>query len=568
MGNERRQTLTTRRYPRRTILRAGLGGAAAVAAGGALGGRGGRAVIAGSQTAGATPPADAAEEQVLRCQTGSSGSSSFTFTPLLGGGDQETWQSLQWMAPMYFDEALTLKPGVFASWTPNADMTVWTFAIDPRAKWSDGTPITAADVKGTWELMGDPVLENGRIVGYMGSVQGFADVIAKTATEAAGLVVVDERTLEARLTIADPIFHWRVATIHLNPVKIEQARAQPDAFWRPENNPANSGPYRLDAYDPDGGTATLVKNPGWWLGEGQFLDRIELRFVTDPGTVAIMVQNNEVDAGLQTLPRELEPQFPDFFRPVTAFGFNSYWFAATVEPTNDVNVRKALTLAVNFEDVFKAAYPTGGGSLATQLLDPDLPCIDETNTWYPYDPEGAKAALAASTYGSADKLPKLRVTPRGVNPNTSRGMEAVVEFWRQNLGITNVEFQQQPEAFGPDETRINVSRDDVVIRFPDSATYMYIGADSKGPIAGGDMMRGYSNPEVDRLIEQALTLAVDDPQRCALALQAQQVFLNDYPVLFFGIEDVTLNARRYVVNYAKGPDRALIEPWRIYIAQH
>jgi len=515
-----------------------------------------------------TPPADAAADQVLRLQTGSSGSANFDFAPLASGGDQENWLSLMLMPPMYFDIDLNLRPGLFASWQPNPELTAWTFTIDPRAAWSDGSPVTAADVKGTWELMANPILQNSRIGGYLGNVAGFAQVLDQSATEAAGLVVRDERTIEVQLAAPDPILHWRLATSHLAPVKVDQARAQPEAFWRPEHSPLASGPYRLESYEPDRGTAVLGKNPNWWLGEGQFLDRIEFRFVTDPGTVAVMVQNDEVDAGMQSLPPELRERYPDYFRLIDAFGFNSFWLAMTVEPTDDPNVRKALTLAVNAEDVFAAAFPLGGGRMATQLLDPDLPCTDESRSWYPFDPEAARAALAASPYGSAENLPKLRVTPRGVNPNLIRGLEAVVEAWRQNLGITNIEFQQQPEAFGPNEGRINVNRDDVVIRIPDAATYMWTAADSEGPIASGGMLQGYANPEVDRLIDQALASAVDDPQRCELALQAQRVFLDDYPVIFLGIEDATLNARDYVRNYAKGPDRALIEPWRIYIAEH
>jgi hypothetical protein len=38
------------------------------------------------------------------------------------------------MPPLYFDVDLNLQPGVFATWEGNADSTVWTFAIDERAK--------------------------------------------------------------------------------------------------------------------------------------------------------------------------------------------------------------------------------------------------------------------------------------------------------------------------------------------------------------------------------------------------------------------------------------------------
>ena len=388
-----------------------------------------------------------------------------------------------------------------------------------------------------------------------------------SATEASGLVVIDDRTIEVQLIEPDPILHWRLATVHMVPVKIDQARAAPDSFWLPENNPVFSGPYMLEAVDLDQGTASLVPNPNWWMDEGPYLERIEFRFVTDPSTVALMVQNNEVDAGMQELAPELATEFADWFRPIVSIGFNSFWLAATVEPTNDLNVRKALIQSVNFEDVFQAAFPVGGGTMATQLLDPDLPCTDEANSWYPYDPEAAMEALAASSYGSAENLPRLRVTPRGVNPILTRALEAVVEAWRQNLGITNIEFQAQPEAFGADEERINVSRDDIVIRFPDSATYMWTGAHTDGPLASADMMRGYSNPEVDSLIEEALTIAVEDEERCNLALEAQRVFMEDYQVMFLGIENTSLLAREYVRNYERGPDRAPIAPWRIYLAE-
>ena len=82
------------------------------------------------------------------------------------------------------------------------------------------------------------------------------------------------------------------------------------------------------------------------------------------------------------------------------------------------------------------------------------------------------------------------------------------------------------------------------------------------------MLRGYKNPQVDQLIEKALALPIDDPQHCALGIQAQQLFMNDYLTIFSGKTIATLNARDYVKFYLKGPDRGLIQPWKIYIAQH
>lgn len=553
--------LNSRLIPRRTVLGAG----AAVGAGSLLGSS---RLLGGIAAQDATPAPVKAASQVLRVQTGSSGASTFSLQPLSGGGDQQNWQTLMFLPPLYFDVDLNLKPGIFDTWTPDDTFQNWTFTIDPAAVWSDGSAITAADVKGTWEIMGDPLTQNGRVGGYLGNVVGFTDILNAAATEAAGLVATDDRTLQVQLAASDPIFHWRIATVHLSPVKADQARGNVDSFWQPGNSPLFSGPYVLDTFDVDQGTCTMIPNPNWWKDEGPYLERLEFRFVTDPSTFSVMMQNQEFDCGMQALTPDLEPQFPGWFTPIKAFGFNSFWFAATNAPTDDVNVRKALVLSVNFDDVFKAAFPNGGGVQAHQLLDPDLPCTDPSASWYPYDPEGAQAALAASSYGSAENLPKLRVTPRGSNPVFQRALESVVEFWRQNLGITNVEFKAQPQEFGQDEQAVNVSRDDVVIRAPDSATYMQTAATTDSLFASGEMMKGYSNPQLDALVEQAVQLAPDDPQRCELALQAQTLFMNDYMMMFIGIENSVLCAQSYVINYLKGPDVTLIEPWKIYLAEH
>lgn len=563
-NNGERQTPTSRTYPRRKVLGAGLG-AASLTAGGLLGVRDGTA--ARRQTPAGTPPPAADEDQVLRIQSGSGGGVSFELQPMAGGNDMEAVQTLWFLPPMYFDLDLNLQPLIIDSWQGNEDFTVWTFTIDPRAQWSDGTPITAAQVKGTWELMADPLVGHPRIQNYMGGVQGFDQVLSLEATEATGLVVKDERTLEVQLVAPDPIFHWRIATVHLSPVKVEDARQDPQFFWTPENNPACSGPYLLESWDPDAGTAVMGKNPNWWLGKGQYLNRIELLFVNDVGTIALMLRNGEVDMAQpgQVLPPELEAELPDLFRPVIGFGYDSLWLTEA-EPTNDINVRKALILSVDQEAVFQAAFPQGSGVPTDQLLDPDLPCREEQQTWYPYDPEAAREALAASTYGSAENLPTLRVTPRGDRPQNIRALEAVLEFWRQNLGIINITYEQDPEGFGPEENQINVTRDDVLTRFPDSATYMLVGAHSSSTIPS-EFRFGYQNAEVDELIEQALAASPEDPARCELALEAQRIFLNDYPVILFGAEKQSLNARAYVANYKRGPDRTFIEPWEVYIAE-
>jgi peptide/nickel transport system substrate-binding protein len=279
-----------------------------------------------------------------------------------------------------------------------------------------------------------------------------------------------------------------------------------------------------------------------------------------------MIQNDQADVTLGNVPFSMADRYPDMFRPTRSFGFNVFWLDTKAPPTDDINVRKALALSVDWDQVFAAAFPLGNAVKTNQIIDPDLPCKDTENSWYPYDVEEAKAAIAASTYGSVEALPKLRVTPRGTAEANNLALEAVMGFWRENLGITNIEFGQQPDEWvAEDQDLINLSRDDVVIRFPDSATYMWTAAHSEGPVASGGLLGGYKNERIDELLDQAMVLDPDNPQRCELTLQAQVLFMNDYVVLPFGEGIGGLNARDYVKNYYRGPDVGIIEPWKIVI---
>ena len=513
-----------------------------------------------------------AQDQVLRIATGSSGVANFSFQILSAGGDQQNWITFQSVPPLYFDVDSNLHTGYFNSWAQNEDSNVWTFTVDPDALWSDGTGISAQQVVDSWQVQAAPLNSVGRIRTYLGNVAGFADAREMAAVDAMtvdvpGLSALDDSTVQVELVLPDPIFFWRIATAHMAIARAEDVLEHGfNEFWKPENNPIVNGPFILTSFDADLQTAEMTPNPEWWK-EGPILEKVVFMFVTDQQIVGAMAMNNQIDASLAAAPSVLRAQMPDYFRPFQAIGFNTFWMQPTREPTSDPKVREALTKSVDWSAVFQAAFPIeGSGVQTTQTLDDIVTCQNPDATGYPYDIEGAQAALAASSFGSAENMPKLRVTPCGSNEFNNRALQAVIEFWRQNLGIENVEFQQDPNSFGDDLDKINLSRDDVVIRFPDAATYMWAAGHSAGPVPGSSMLAGYYNEALETAIDEALTLPPDDPRRCELALEAQAQYEGDFVILHFGKPVRTANARAHVENYYSGPDVSVIEPWKISIA--
>ncbi len=512
-----------------------------------------------------------AQDQELRIATGSSGVANFSFQILSAGGDQQNWITFQSVPPLYFDVDFNLQTGYFNDWSSNEDGTVWTFSVDPEARWSDGTSITAQQVIDSWQVQAAPLNSVGRIRTYLGNVAGFADAREMAADDAmtvdvSGLSAMDDSTVQVELVLPDPVFFWRIATAHMAIARAEDVLEHGfNEFWKPENNPIVNGPFILTSFDADLQTAELTPNPEWWK-DGPILEKVSFQFVTDQTTVGAMALNDQIDASLAAAPSVLRAQMPDYFRQFDAIGFNTFWMQPTREPTNDPLVREALIKSVDWNAVFQAAFPVeGSGVMTKQTLDDIVTCQNPDASGYPYDVEAAQAALAASSYGSAEMLPKLRVTPRGSNEFNNRALTAVIEFWRQNLGIENVEFQQDPNSFGDDYDKINLSRDDVVIRFPDAATYMWAAGHSSGPVASSSMLGGYYNEALEAAVDEALTLGPDDPRRCELALEAQAQYEGDYVIMHFGKPLRTANAREHVKEYYSGPDVSVIEPWKIYI---
>lgn len=490
------------------------------------------------------------------------------WSPMQGGGHVSRLYSLWWAAPMYFDAAGEMKGQVFNFWSSNDDFTQWHFTIDPKAVFSDGSPITAADVIGTWNLSAHPATQHARVDLFLSSVAGFSDVATGAAKEMTGLVATDAATVDITLSASDPIFAQKLATHLIAPVKISQAMGddgeQKLEWWRPENGVVVSGPFMPESMDLDKGIITMVKNPNWF-GPAAKVDRIIITSVEDAQTAITMLENGEADLHTYietpTLVQDLGIEFvagPEMPKA------QDFWFNVNVEPTNDINVRKALIMAINFQDLITASHPDGPDKLSTNILNAVPGSDDPLYVPFAYDPEGAKAALAASSYGSAENLPKLMMV--GISyPAAEAAAQYIAEQWRQVLGIQVVEIKPQFDDFaGPDKANIQIFRDDVGTRVPDAVSYL------QGSIASTsgnaqNKMGGYNNPEVDRLLAEAAVKGVDDPARISLAQEANRLFREDWAFIPWSITPTSAFAMPWVSGADRNNDWQIAEPWMIDI---
>ncbi|MES2549863.1 MAG: ABC transporter substrate-binding protein [Pseudomonadota bacterium] len=489
------------------------------------------------------------------------------WSPLRGGGVPFRWNSFWNASAMYFNDKGEIQPYVLTEWAPNADFSVWTLKVSPDAKFADGSPITAADVKGSWELSAMPTTKNQRIDQVLSGVAGYAAVKDGTATDISG-IVAGEGELVVTLTGPDPIFYQRLAN-HIAPiVKVSVARGADGnevADWFLGANGATSGPFMMESADLDSGAVVWVPNPNFF-GPAPKLARIELTAVEDNVTATEMLKSGEYQAHTELVTSTIVLDLgADFAAGPTIPTSQHFWFNASRAPMDDPKVREALILAVDRDGLIKASFPDGPHQKTDTVMN-SVPGEDDASfTPFPYDPEAAKAALAASTYGGPEKLPKLMFV--GISsPANEAAAQYIAEQWRQVLGISAVDMKPQQDQYsGPDQNAIQIFRDDVGTRVPDAASYL-AGSIASGSGNAQGKMGGYKNDAVDALIAEALALPADDPNRIAKAQEAQRIFRDDFMFIPWYKQTMSRWATANVSGMEKNLDWQVFAPWNVSIS--
>ncbi|MCK7627579.1 ABC transporter family substrate-binding protein [Streptomyces sp. RS10V-4] len=137
---------------------------------------------------------------------------------------------------------------------------VVTYQLNPKARWSDGRPIGAADFAAQWNAL------RGKDSAYWTARNAGYDRIAKVEPGA--------KPHQVKVTFARPYADWQALFTPLYPRSVMgDANVFNDGVR--EKLPVGAGPFLVRTRDADRGTVTLVRNPAWW-GEKAKLDRLVL----------------------------------------------------------------------------------------------------------------------------------------------------------------------------------------------------------------------------------------------------------------------------------------------------
>jgi oligopeptide transport system substrate-binding protein len=427
------------------------------------------------------------------------------------------------------NQDLEVVPDLADSWELSDDGTIYTFHLRHDVKFHDGKPVTAHDFKYSIERACDPA--TGSVVAdtYLGDIVGAQAKLRGQAAEVAGVVVVDDHTL--KITIDSPKVYFLSKLTYPIAFVVDQenveGRLQP---WT--DKPNGTGPFRLAEYEL-GLRIVLERNEAYYGIPKPALEQVN--FVLAGGSAMTMYETGELDAvpvGLADIERVLDPSNPlNEELSITLPTLSIFYIGFNVQepPFDDPKVRQAFNYAIDkdkyVEVVWKKMQLKADG-----IIPPGMPGHNENLQGYPYDPEKARQLLAESKYGEASNLPEITLNVSGVGGAVARQVSAIVEMYKQNLGV-DIAIQQTEWATYLWDLRAHRYQmfgltAGWIADYPDPQNFLDVLFHSES--RNNDS--AYSNPEVDRLLEEAR--GEQDPEkRMELYQQAEVVILEDAPVV-------------------------------------
>ncbi len=339
-------------------------------------------------------------------------------------------------------DGLDARPELAESFTESADFKTFEFRLREGLRFSDGSPLTASDVKWSWQRALSKANGSSRANDVFGSIEG-ADA------NLAGVEIVDDRRIKISLSSARPDF----VSLLADPVASVLKRGNADDWPTTWDNdagmsdseipftlstmPVGAGPYKLIDYTPDLLIARcqLEKNVHYWSPDVA-VDRV---IAVTPSAEALLTLDDEdafengiIDyymVGLSFREKSGEDETP-YGRSAIVRDAPRTWFVIfnpAQPPFDDADFRRSLVAATDLSLVFPYA------DVSSPRLVPSSMAEDgDKIVAIPFDPDAAADDLAVSKYSQSATNHSVQFPSGGI---VQRVLPSVFDQWSERIGL-------------------------------------------------------------------------------------------------------------------------------------
>lgn len=406
------------------------------------------------------------------------------------------------------------------------DGLTYTFTLRDGLKWSDGSPVTAADFEYSYQRLADP--KSGASVQ---SVDVFKNAAAvrkgeKEVSEL-GVKALDDKTLEVTLEYPAPYLPKLLSGSRYMPVSKAVHSAKGDKYGTSADNVVTNGPFTIQDWNGTNLEWKLVKNDNYWDAANVYLKDVQVQVIKENSTGADLFDAGQLDYTTLTDQFVQEYTGADDFHTASKATIGYLSFNTQREATANADLRRAIAQAFD-KQVYADSVIQDGSKVLNNQVPKDFD-VNEAGEDYQtaagpmleYNLEAAQAdwAKAKAALGKDTIELQLLTSDVGLSKRTAEFLQAQLEANLPGLKLTissvplknRLEFQRQSDfdifygTWAPD--------------YQDALNFI-----EQYKTGGGINFAKYSNAEYDKLVEQARNEYANDPAKRRQALiQAETI---------------------------------------------
>lgn len=425
------------------------------------------------------------------------------------------------------------EPGVAERWTFNDDRTVITFYLNPNARWSNGEQVTASDYVWSWNRALHPM--TGNLYAYMlypvknaeryakGEIDDFADV---------GVKALDDTTLEVTLNAPTPYFiqlmdHYSTFAVH--PETLMQFGEMTDRFtpWTRVGNIVSNGAFVLTDWALNR-HIKMAKNPHYWDRENVSLNGVVFYPTENEVSEERMFRVEQLHR-TEGVPLDKVPVYRAIanspYMQDPYLGTYYYLINTDREPVNDVRVRKALSMALDRDQLARTVMQEV--VIPAYSITPPNTLGYHPPKLFDFDPEAARELLAEAGYPNGDGWPGLEVI-YNTNEAHRKIAVAVQQMWKKYLNIDVTISNQEWKVYlnAVSQRDFQVARRGWIGDYVDPNNFLDLFITD-----GGNNNTGYANDRYDDMILQQAPRAATQEERFQIFYDAETLLMEQMPII-------------------------------------
>ena len=428
---------------------------------------------------------------------------------------------------------LESEPGVAERWAISEDGRVYTFYINPEAKWSNGEAMTASDYVWSWNRALHP--DTGSLYAYMLYPIVNSEAYSKreiTDFGKVGVKALDDLTLQVTLNEPTPYFlqlmdHYSTFAVH--PETLLKHGKMTDRYtpWTRVGNMVSNGPFTLEEWSLNR-RIIVEKSDHYWDRDNVSLNGVYFYPTENLVSEERMFRAEQLHF-TQTVPLDKIPAYRERENSpyVQAPYLGTYYYLINTDrpPVDDARVRKALSFALDRDKLTN-----------TVLQNTAIPAYSITppNTlgYYPpklfeYDIEEARRLLAEAGYPNGEGWPGLEIVYNTQEAHRKVAV-AIQQMWKEALNIDITISNQEWKVYlnTISQRQFQVARRGWIGDYVDANNFLDLFLTD-----GGNNNTGYSDPVFDDIILHRAPKAKSREERYQLFYEAETMLLEEMPFI-------------------------------------